>query len=747
MIYYGDEIGMGDNIYLGDRNGVRTPMQWSADRNAGFSRANPQRLYLPIIIDPEYHYEAINVEAQQNNLNSLLWWTKRLIGLRRSHRAFSRGTLEFLRPLNRHILAFLRSTEEETILVVANLSRFVQCAELDLSAFEGSVPIELFGATRFPAVGKQPYPMMLGPHSFYWFQLSREGAKPVPAQADLPVVRFTSPWRNLSADPAIDQLETILVEFLPASISRPRHGRPVRRVRVTDVVPFNSSQGLVQVLLLESDSPGTKSEKTWLPVALLSEETARNATFEHGTAVIARGDGPEAGWLVDARVLPEFHTDLTTFILSGQRAMGSGVGVTPASTGTRLVGVTSRLAASGPLTPEIPAVRGLNTGGSSLNATLGDQFSLTEFARLEPTPLPEFALGRWLSERQDLPHVPRWLGGLEYHRHREEPLILAALQTWIPADGTAWQDALDELSRFYDRVLALPPEWRIPPGGAAVDLGRQTQSEATEVEGTLGGYLGEVRTIASRLAEVHRAAGAADDLPQFEPEPYSLQSLRSLYQSMRNLMQRVLRDLHQLETQLPEEVQGMAQAVLQRHAEINAIFHRVVERPVQAWRMRIHGDCHLGHIIWAGHDVYFTDFDNPAQSVGENRIKRSPIRDVAGLLHSFDIVSTAALHGVSSRRGQAVGVVRAEDQEVLGGWTEYWRRRVWDTFLAAYRESAAPVSYLAPSDGDFRLLLDVFLLERALADLGHRLATRPAESGLGLHSVLRTLDFARDHSF
>src|SRR5262249_55759394 len=183
ILYYGDEIGMGDNIYLGDRNGVRTPMQWSGDRNAGFSRCNPQRLYLPVIIDPEYHYEAVNVEAQQNNPNSLLWWMKRLIALRKRFKAFGRGTLEFLHPENRKILAFLRRSEDECILVVATLAGSVKDVELALPALEGSVPPELFGQTPSPPIGKAPYLLTIGPHSFYWFSLSvpaglrREGAE------------------------------------------------------------------------------------------------------------------------------------------------------------------------------------------------------------------------------------------------------------------------------------------------------------------------------------------------------------------------------------------------------------------------------------------------------------------------------------------------------------------------------------------------------------------------------------------
>src|SRR5437667_352598 len=173
IIYYGDEIGMGDNIYLGDRNGVRTPMQWSADRNAGFSKANPQKLYLPVIIDPQYHYEQVNVEAQQSNPHSLLWWMKRLIAQRKRYRAFGRGTMEFVQTENRKILAFIRRYEDETILVVANLSRYVQCCELDLSQYKGMVPVELSGSTRFPEIGERPYFINLGPFASYWFAIAR----------------------------------------------------------------------------------------------------------------------------------------------------------------------------------------------------------------------------------------------------------------------------------------------------------------------------------------------------------------------------------------------------------------------------------------------------------------------------------------------------------------------------------------------------------------------------------------------
>jgi maltose alpha-D-glucosyltransferase/alpha-amylase len=171
IIYYGDEIGMGDNLFLGDRNGVRTPMQWTGDRNAGFSRADPARLYSPVIMDPVYGYQAVNVEAEESDKASLLHWMRNMIRLRRLFQVFGRGTIEFLQPVNRGVLAYIRRSEHDVVLCVANLSRSAQPAELDLRAFKGMIPVEMLGYTEFPAIGDLPYFLTLGPYGFYWFEL------------------------------------------------------------------------------------------------------------------------------------------------------------------------------------------------------------------------------------------------------------------------------------------------------------------------------------------------------------------------------------------------------------------------------------------------------------------------------------------------------------------------------------------------------------------------------------------------
>ena len=175
ILYYGDEIGMGDNLYLGDRNGVRTPMQWDSNRNAGFSRADPARLYSPIIMDPLYGYQAVNVEAEESDSASLLHWIRNMVRLRKMFKVFGRGTIEFLSPSNHKVLAYVRRYENDLILCVANLSRNAQPCELDLSVFNGQTPVEMLGYTEFPAIGELPYFLTLGPYGFYWFELRNAG--------------------------------------------------------------------------------------------------------------------------------------------------------------------------------------------------------------------------------------------------------------------------------------------------------------------------------------------------------------------------------------------------------------------------------------------------------------------------------------------------------------------------------------------------------------------------------------------
>jgi len=254
VIYYGDEIGMGDNFYLGDRNGVRTPMQWSPDRNSGFSRTNPQRLYLPTIIDPEYHYEAINVENQQRNPDSLLWWMKRIIALRKRYKAFGRGNIEFLQPDNRRVLAFLRRCEQETILVVANLSHLAQQTKLDLSKFIDWRPIDLFGRIEFDTITDGQYYFTLSPHAFYWFSLEPQPAEALALRAlpsaeapALPIIPESEEKLFINRNWYI--LEAVLLEYIRGCRWFHSKARDSWATQIQDVIPFSYNNSTAYLVL------------------------------------------------------------------------------------------------------------------------------------------------------------------------------------------------------------------------------------------------------------------------------------------------------------------------------------------------------------------------------------------------------------------------------------------------------------------------------------------------------------------
>ncbi len=318
VLYYGDEIGMGDNIYLGDRNGVRTPMQWSSDRNAGFSRANPQKLYLPVTIDPEYHFEAVNVEAQQNNSNSLLWWMKHLIEQRKNFAAFGRGTIEFLTCDNRKVLAFTRRFEDETILVVANLSRFPQSLVLNLDEFRDLTPVEIFGRANFPIVAEGGYSLSLGAHSFYWFALQArpligESLNVVPTADRLPELVVAS-FSTIFEPRALADLGRLLPPFLVTRRWFLGKHRPILNLELVDVIPVPGTPG--NLLIMEVSYGDGEPEVYTMPTALATGEDLERVRREMGDAALlrVRTENGEVGALYGAVWNEAFSDALLTAI-------------------------------------------------------------------------------------------------------------------------------------------------------------------------------------------------------------------------------------------------------------------------------------------------------------------------------------------------------------------------------------------------------------------------------------------------
>ncbi|HYG64095.1 MAG TPA: maltose alpha-D-glucosyltransferase [Thermoanaerobaculia bacterium] len=745
VLYYGDEIGMGDNFYLGDRNGVRTPMQWSPDKNAGFSRTNPQRLYLPVIVDPTYHYESVNVEAQQSNPYSLLWWTRRLIALRKRHKAFSRGTLEFLHPENYRVLAFVRRYEGETLLVVANLSRFVQHAELDLSALDGLTPVELFGRNRFPAIrAGRPYPMTLGPHAFYWFSLEQEPAlvgprgdtAPGEAAAPLAVLPVAGAWTSVLAGEARADLGAALAALLPSRRWFGGKARTIRAVTVGSVVPLareeETNAPASYLALLNVEYTDGEPETYALPLAFVEGPRAeRLATATPPVAVAWVEAGGSRGLLYEPVGEPWFWSRLLRDIGERQRVRGDR--------GEVVAWPTAVFAEKGGHEGNPEPVL-LKAEQSNTSVRFGDRFVLKLFRRLESGVNPDLEIGLFLTEKTTYRCSPRVAGGLEVRVTRgEEPLTLGILQEFVPNEGDAWRFTLDALGRYFDRVRT---DWggggehqmATMPTEPLLELASRPPGD--EVAERIGTYLPLVRLLGERTAELHIAlASAGPDARDFAPEPFSELYQRSLYESMRGLTRKNFRLLRHNLGNLPDDVRTDAEVVLAAEERVIETFRRVSGPKMAAERIRIHGDFHLGQVLYTGKDFVILDFEGePTRSLSERRLRRSPLRDVAGMLRSFQYATYARL-----LEEQEAGGVPPEEMERFQSWAFYWERWVSAAYLQAYLDRMGTAAILPPSREHLSLLLDAYVLEKAVYELSYELNNRPAWVRIPLQGIRQIL--------
>jgi maltose alpha-D-glucosyltransferase / alpha-amylase len=721
VIYYGDEIGMGDNIHLGDRDGVRTPMQWSADRNAGFSRANPQELYLPVTISPEYHFEVINVEVQQSNLHSVLWWMKRLIALRKRYKAFGRGSIQFLHPENNRILAFVREYGQERILVVANLSRFVQHVQLDMASYQGMTPIEIFGRTEFPVIGSRAYFLSLGPHSFYWFYLSapevaKEPAEIKPTMATLPQIGATAGWETILRGAAREQLEQQLPGYLQKARWFGGKARAIKRCAIRDAFPITKTTPQAEILLIQVEYMAGDPETYVLPISYCDDTGQEKLIRDFPRACIARlkfGAEGKSYLLYDATVDPSFCLQLLTMISRHRRVRANGAElVAAASRGLREL----QAPADEPLLPSVMKAEQSNT-----SVLYGKRFILKLIRRVAPGVNPDLEIGRFLTER-GFAHIPPVAGAIEIHRNRTEPITLAILQEFVPNQGDAWKFTLDQLSRYFEHALAkrLPHEDLNRISGSLTELASaELPAQAIEL---IGGYLQSTRLIGQRTAELHVCLASEAEAPDFRPESFSKLYQRSLYQSMRTLAAKTFPLLRRYADRLPEDTRGLAKEVLNSEKVVMDRFRSITALKITAMRIRCHGDYHLGQVLYTGRDFVIIDFEGePARPISERKIKRSPVRDVAGMLRSFHYATYSALLA-QKERGLAV---EGEDWHYLELCADFWYRWVSAVFLKAYLNTAAPGGFLPQTRAEFQVLLETYLLEKSVYELGYELNNRP----------------------
>ncbi|HNP31368.1 MAG TPA: maltose alpha-D-glucosyltransferase [Nitrospirales bacterium] len=731
VIYYGEEIGMGDNFYLGDRNGVRTPMQWSADRNAGFSYGNPQKLYLPIIIDPEYHYEAVNVELQQNNAQSPLWWMKRIVSLRKRYKVFGRGSIEFLHPSNRKVLVFLRRYQDETILVAVNLSRHAQWVELDLAEFKGRRPLTLFGRSKFPAIGDLPYLLTLSGHAFYWFALEPVESKKLESQGKteqgLPTITISKDWDNLIQKREKVKLENLLPQYLQGRRWFGGKARTMQFVEITETIPLPQENPLAVLALIRVEYTEGEPEMYLLPLQYIPAD--RMAPLVDSPAAIARvrvkmKDGEQEGLLIDAMWDREFQKLLLDSISRNRRFTGPTGDLV-----TQAMKIFRRQ-----LQKEVPTLEPTLLKGEQSNSSVlfGHEFILKLYRRAEVGVNPDFEIGRFLTNK-GFPHIAPLAGAIEYQRDNGDLLTFGILQKFIQNEGDAWKYTLDELSRYLEEALTHPTAITtssIPQKSLMALVDEDIPSEARE---WIGPYLEEARLLGLRTGELHAALASDSEDSEFKPEPFTDFYRRGLYQSMLGTVNMNFPLLRTQVKGLQEPVQNLAKQVLEGESRLRKRLLSIRDRKLTCTRIRCHGDYHLGQVLFTGKDFIIIDFEGePARPLNVRRLKESPLRDVAGMLRSFHYAAHASSIGL-------VQGVRPEDFSLLEPWARLWQTWVSVSYLKAYLSIKEVRDLLPPSLDDVQILLNGYLLQKAIYELGYELNNRPDWVRIpldGIHQIL-----------
>jgi maltose alpha-D-glucosyltransferase / alpha-amylase len=712
IIYYGDEIGMGDNIYLGDRNGVRTPMQWSPDRNGGFSRADPARLYAPTIMDPVYGYESVNVEAQSRSLSSLLSATKKLISVRKSTLAFGRGTMTFIRPLNRSVLAYVRQYGEEVILCVANLSRSAQATELDLSAWKERVPLEMLGRTCFPTIGELPYMITLAPYGFYWFQLQQPDKSQPAKRSAVPefetlVVPLGSTWVSLARTRSVFERDV-----LPGHLARTRW-YPERMPKaiqptLTSAIPFCDIGDNRPWLAFFEVTQREVTTRYVLP--MLIEWVRFDRERYNPNAFAAVRQGAREGTLLDV-ASGEIFIALLLRNLRESLVVEEGelqLKFTP----------TSKFSDKPIRQPE--RIRAVETEQSNSTALVDSDYVVKLYRKLEAGINPEIEMGRFLTEVAGFANTPALLGSVELIEGNQTSAI-SIVHAFVANQGDGWTVTSAYLDRFVEdqRLLAASEH----PG--------QSDEQVP--------YLRHMAQTGKRAAEMHLALASTDAVPDFAPEPTRPEDVERWIEETMIRADRVFDTIRQRRDAFREADRQLIDQVLGLRPTLRNRLSELVSSDLDNLNIRHHGDFHLGQMLIVKDDIFIIDFEGePRRPHSERRRKGPAARDVAGLVRSIDYSATAALD-------RALKISPDEHGKLAAALAD-WRDRATSTFLAAYREAMTHPRLWPSKQQAAERMLDFFLIEKAFYEIEYELAHRPEWLRVPLTGMLRILTHLNEAS-
>jgi maltose alpha-D-glucosyltransferase / alpha-amylase len=709
VIYYGDEIGMGDNFYLGDRDGVRTPMQWSSDRNAGFSDANPHKLYLPVILDPEYHYESVNVDLQSQTTSSLLWWMKRLINKRKQYKAFSRGDMKFIHSENPKILAFTRTYEDQTMLVIVNLSRYTQPAELDLESFHGFIPVEIFSRNKFPSIKEgQPYFFTLGAHDCLWFALEKTKHR-IEHSKSLPLLTVKE-WSQITTLPLLEKMErAILEDYFCKMRWFGGKGRILEDIKIIDYASLSLPENSVYFLIIEVRYASGLPETYQLPIAFASASNAQKLMDGCPQSVIARLQiGNEEGILYDAIYGPELQEALIYHLSKGDHVQSKDSELHFYANHK----LTEHVNQQQRIKPRV-----LSGEQSNTSITYDNKFFLKLFRKIDKSINPDVEITQFLTEKKFL-NIPSFVGAIEW-RFAGGTIVLGLLQELVESSSDAWTFMLERLDSFNEEILSKSDHnlSTVPLKGNFIDpVEYEAMPEGMKL--LLEGAVAEQAFLLGvRTGEMHLLLSSGIDNPDFKPEPYSLHYQRSLYSGLQTLVRSTFENLTRNLKKLPDDVRAQADEVLGMKNEILRIFKRIYEHKIDVVKIRIHGDYHLGQVLYNGKDFVITDFEGePARTLSERRLKRSPLRDPAGMIRSFHYAAYGSLFLDNQ--------IRKEDYEKLIPFVDQWYHYMSGFFMAAYLDTVSGSPFIPKDKKDLEILMTTFLLEKSIYELNYELNNR-----------------------
>jgi maltose alpha-D-glucosyltransferase/alpha-amylase len=721
ILYSGDEIGMGDNVYLGDRDGVRTPMQWSPDRNGGFSRADPSRLYLPPIMDPIYGFEAVNVEAQTRSPSSLLNWMKRLISMRQQNKALRVGTLRFLYPGNRKILAYLREHEGEAILCVANLSHSAQAVELDLGQFKGRVPVEILGRSAFPPVGDLPYLVTLSSYGFHWFVLPQEAAMPSwhhempPPLPEFITLVTRDHWRTVLTGREAAALEGTA---LPAYIAKQRwfvgKDDKIARARIAAAPFLGKEKGGIAFLQVVVNLASSRQEQRYLlPLTACWDDDAGTPSWPLLPATVAK--------IRRHNQVGAIHEATATDVFAGAviEAIRTNAQIDNGN------GTMSFRSFADPPVEKANDIHAHRIGGEQSNTSLAisDRFMLKLYRRLADGEHPEVEMLRFLTGPAKYASTPKLLGAVEYVETNGAKRALAILQEFVRAQGDGWAHAMNYLDRVFDGLR---------------EVGKADGVLTTTAE-RHGAYLEQIRVLGRRVAELHQALAIDTDDAAFKAEPIAAADMTAWRDETLRFANVAFADLRKL-SKNGEPVGSQARDLLERRAECVDRIQVLSAKPVHAMKTRTHGDLHLGQVLVVKNDFHIIDFEGePARDLAGRRMKTSPLRDIAGMLRSIHYAAWAALFGLSDRDPDGF--------EKLLPYAMEWRAAAEEAFLAAYIATIGTCPSWPSDPKESRRLLNLFILEKVLYEIHYEATNRPSWLRIpvaGLREVLDALGGRRE---